>query len=375
MKELRQEIRSIIEAEGPIPFDRFMQLCLGHPESGYYITRDPFGEEGDFTTAPEISQMFGELIGLWAAETWSRHESKKPLRLVELGPGRGTLMADALRACRVAPDFLNAVEEICLVETSPILRGKQKEKLQGRGVPVRWCDSISDVPEGPAIFIANEFFDALPVRHFIRVDEGWCEKLIGVDDEHNFFVGLAPDPEPLIRADAPVGSILEIGAAAHKLAADLSGRIARQGGAALIIDYGHVQTSFGETVQALRRHVAVDPLSDPGECDITAHVDFASLKRAALASGAAAFGPITQAEFLTRLGIVQRAEALRANANPVQAANVASELQRLTSTNAEIGAAGAMVPGMGELFKAIAIQPPDIPPPPGFESAHAGKGL
>ena len=368
MTGLARKIRTIIETEGPIPFDRYMQLCLGDPDFGYYLTRDPFGADGDFTTAPEISQMFGELIGLWAAETWSRHKINGPVRLVELGPGRGTLMADALRACRVAPDFLAAIEEICLVETSPILREKQELKLQGRGVKIRWCDEIAEIPPGPAIFIANEFFDALPVRHFIRVEEGWCEKLVGFDEQGVFFPGLAAEPEPLIRAEAPVGSILEIGATAHKLAAALSARVTRHGGAALIIDYGHVETSFGETVQALRRHVAVDPLTDPGECDITAHVDFASLGRAAAASGAVPFGPITQAEFLTRLGIVQRAKALRANGNPIQAANVDQELKRLTSTDPEIGAGGRMVPGMGELFKVIAIQPPDAPTPPGFET-------
>ncbi len=367
MTGLARKLKAIIESEGPIPFDRYMQLCLGDPEFGYYITRDPFGADGDFTTAPEISQMFGELVGLWAAETWSRQKINGPVRLVELGPGRGTLMADALRACRVAPDFLAAVEEICLVETSPILREKQELKLQGRGVNIRWCESVADIPPGPAIFIANEFFDALPVRHFIRVDEGWCEKLVGVDEDGNFFPGLTAEPEQLIRAEAPVGAILEICATGHKLAAAISARIVRQGGAALIIDYGHVETAYGETVQALRRHVAADPLTDPGESDITAHVDFASLARAAAASGAVAYGPITQADFLNRLGVVQRAKALRASGNPVQAANVDQELRRLTSTDPEIGAGGRMVPGMGDLFKVIAIQPSDAPTPPGFE--------
>ncbi len=367
MTGLARKLKAIIETEGPIPFDRYMQLCLGDPDFGYYITRDPFGADGDFTTAPEISQMFGELVGLWAAETWSRQKIRGPVRLVELGPGRGTLMADALRACRVAPDFLASVEEICLVETSPILREKQELKLQGRGVNIRWCESVADVPAGPAIFIANEFFDALPVRHFIRVEEGWCEKLVGIDDDGNFFVGLAAEPEQLIRAEAPVGAILEICATGHKLAAAISARIVRQGGAALIIDYGHVDTAYGESVQALRRHVSVDPLTEPGNCDITAHVDFASLTRAAAASGAVAYGPITQADFLRRLGVVQRAKALRANGNPVQAANVDQELRRLTSADPEIGAGGRMVPGMGDLFKVIAIQPPDAPTPPGFE--------
>ena len=318
--------------------------------------------------------MFGELVGLWMAETWTRQELKGPVRLVELGPGRGTLMSDALRACRVAPDFLANIVEICLVETSPILREKQDEKLRGRGVPVRWLDSFAEIPDGPAFIIANEFFDALPVRHFIRVEEGWCEKLVGVGEDGAFFAGLASDPEPLIRAEAPVGSILEIGAAGHKLAAEISARIAAQGGAALIIDYGHVETSFGETVQAMRRHAAVDPFADAGECDITAHVDFASLKRAAHASGAAVYGPITQAEFLTRLGIVQRADALRANAGPTQAKSVSEELRRLTSTESEVGAGGDLVPGMGQLFKVLAIQPMGAPAPPAFEDGAQSPG-
>jgi NADH dehydrogenase [ubiquinone] 1 alpha subcomplex assembly factor 7 len=374
MTELANKIRGIIEAEGPIAFDRYMELCLACPGLGYYLTRDPFGADGDFTTAPEISQMFGELVGLWIAEAWARQELREPVRLVELGPGRGTLMSDALRACRVAPDFLANIREICLVETSPLLREKQEEKLRKRGIPVRWFDSFADIPKGPAFIIANEFFDALPVRHFIRVEEGWCEKLVGVDESGAFFVGLAPDPEPLIKADAPVGAILEIGAQGHQLAAQIGKSIAAHGGAALIIDYGHVQTSFGETVQALRRHLPVDPLSDAGECDITAHVDFASLKRAAEASGAAAYGPITQAQFLTRLGVVQRADALRASAGAAQAASISSELRRLTASDDEIGAGGRMVPGMGVLFKALAIQPLAAPPPPGFENHAHGDG-
>ncbi len=234
---------------------------------------------------------------------------------------------------------------------------------------MRWFDSFADIPDGPAFIIANEFFDALPVRHYIRVEEGWCEKLVGADENGDFFAGLAPEPEALIKAEAPIGSILEIGAAGHKLAAEIGARIAAQGGAALIIDYGHVETSFGETVQALRKHVAVDPFTDAGECDITAHVDFASLKRAAEASGAAAYGPITQEQFLTRLGIVQRADALRANASPAQAKSVSEELRRLTSTEEEVGASGDMVPGMGALFKALAIQPVGAPAPPGFEDS------
>ncbi len=372
MTALGETIRTMIESEGPMPLDRFMELCLTHPEHGYYSARDPLGAGGDFVTAPEISQMFGELVGLWAAETWARMGSPKAVRLVELGPGRGTMMADALRACRVAPAFLDAITEIDLVETSAHLRERQEEKLGRRGKPVVWRDQLSDVPEGPAIVLANEFLDALPVRHFVKVEEGWCEKLVGIDENGVFFFGLSPQPETLIHAEAPVGAVLEIGAASHKLTAELASRIVAHGGAALIIDYGHVTTSLGETLQALRRHEAIDPLADPGECDLTAHVDFASLGRAAHAVGAAVWGPITQGEFLRSLGIVQRAEALKRNASALQAITIGRELARLTATEEERGASGRMVPGMGDLFKVMAITQPDCPAPPSFEDqGHA----
>lgn len=367
MSPLGETIRSMIETEGPLPFDRFMQLALGHPEHGYYMSRDPFGARGDFVTSPEISQMFGELLGLWAAEAWTRIGSPSSLRLVELGPGRGTLMADALRACRVAPDFMNALTEVCMVETSPVLRKIQEEKLADYEGPVGWYDSLDQVPSGPVIVIANEFFDALPVRQFVRVEEGWCEKLVGVNEDGTFFFGLSPDPDPLLQAAAPVGYVLEIGAAGHQLATELAARIAEEGGAAIAIDYGHTETMYGETVQAMRNHRAVDPLSDPGECDITAHVDFASLARAAEAAGASVYGPITQAEFLTRLGIVQRAEALKRNASPLQGIKISRELARLISTAEERGAGGGTAPGMGALFKALAIIQPNADAPPGFE--------
>ncbi len=367
MSPLGETIRSMIETEGPLPFDQFMQLALGHPQHGYYMSRDPFGARGDFVTSPEISQMFGELLGLWAAETWARIGCPSSLRLVELGPGRGTLMADALRACQVAPEFMKSLAEVCLVETSAVLRKIQEDKLADYDGPLGWYDSLDQVPPGPTIFIANEFFDALPVRQFIRVEEGWCEKLVGVNEDGTFFFGLSPEPDPLIHAPAPVGYVLEIGAAGHQFAASLAARIADHGGAAIIVDYGHTQTTYGETVQAMRNHRAVDPLSDPGECDITAHVDFASLARAANATGARVFGPITQADFLNRLGIVQRAEALKRNASPLQGIKISRELTRLTSTAEERGASGATVPGMGALFKALAIIEPNAEAPPGFE--------
>jgi YfiH family protein len=265
--------------------------------------------------------MFGELIGLWAAHVWSTMDYPERLQLVELGPGRGTLMADALRACRVAPEFLAAIE-VTMVETSPILRERQQEALADCGVPVSWAFGLDDVPEGPLIVIANEFFDALPVRHFVRAHDGWCEKLIGNGADGRFFAGMAANPEPLIRADAPLGSILEIGAVSHQYMNALAIKIAEFGGAALVIDYGHTQTCLGDTVQALWRHQPISPLEAPGECDVTAHVDFASLARAAEASGALVSGPVKQASFLTQIGLHHRADALKRRADPAQSLDI-----------------------------------------------------
>ncbi len=366
MTRLAEEIRTIIDTEGPMPFDRFMELCLAHPKYGYYITRDPFGADGDFVTAPEISQMFGELVGLWAAHIWSSMDCPEVVQLVELGPGRGTLMADALRACRVAPEFLAAIE-VTMVETSPVLRQRQQEALADCGVPVSWALGLSEVPRGPLIVIANEFFDALPVRHFARVQEGWSEKLIGNGPDGRFYAGVSSNPEPLIQADAPLGSVLEIGAIGHQYMSELARNIADFGGAALVIDYGHTQTSLGDTVQALWRHQPISPLEAPGECDVTAHVDFASLGRAAEASGALVSGPVTQASFLMQIGLLHRADALKRRADPAQSIDIDRAVERLTGTEPEAGAGGKAVPGMGALFKAMAITSTNVPKPPGFE--------
>ncbi len=366
MTPLGEELRILIENNGPIPFDRFMELALAHPKYGYYLTRDPLGPAGDFVTAPEISQMFGELIGLWAAQVWAQMDRPACVKLIELGPGRGTMMADALRACRVMPDFLAAIE-ICMIETSPVLRDIQRQRLADVATPVEWYTALRDVPAGPSIVIANEFFDALPVRHFIRTDDGWCEKLVGVDEQGRLFIGLDQTPESSLRVAADVGEVLEIGAAAHSKMAELAERLVSFGGAALIIDYGHTQTSLGETVQALWRHEAVDPLEAPGECDITAHVDFASLTRASIAMGARVQGPITQATFLDRLGIYDRARSLLRSATSAQADDIAHALERLTATERQRGAGKQDAPGMGALFKVLTVTSHDLPIPPGFE--------
>ena len=257
-----------------------MQLALAHPDHGYYMNRDPFGATGDFTTAPEISQMFGELIGLWAAEVWSSMGSPDPVRLVELGPGRGTLISDALRAARIVPDFRNALD-VRLIETSPTLAEMQHELLVDCGVAVSWAQSLKDVPDGPAIIIGNEFLDALPVRQFVRVSGQWRERSVASNVDGELVFDIADKPEPYIRASAANGEVLEVNPSGHRLMFELGARLVKQGGAALMIDYGHSITGFGDTLQALRAHRYVDPLAEPGDCDLTAHVDFAAMARSA----------------------------------------------------------------------------------------------
>ncbi len=366
MSELTRLIREIIETEGPISVERYMSLALGHPVHGYYMTRDPLGAEGDFTTSPEISQMFGELIGLWSAQLWTAMGAPKVLRLIELGPGRGVLIQDFLRAARVVGPF-HAALDVHLVETSGVLAGAQRARLEHDGVPVTWHRGLDTVPEGPAIIIANEFFDALPVRHYVRARDGWRERMVGLDARGGFVFKPGAVPETGLTTPADEGEILEIAAQSQQVMAAIGARLAAQGGAALIIDYGHLETSFGETLQAMRGHAFADPLRDPGEADITAHVDFAALARAAQASGAQTFGPVTQGEFLLRLGVVERAEALMRRASPAQSAEIEAALVRLVSTQEEVVLAAGKVKGMGGLFKALGVARHGLPQPAGFQ--------
>ena len=358
---LTELLRRRIRMTGPVTVADFMAEALGHPEHGYYMTRDPFGARGDFTTAPEISQMFGELIGLWCAEVWRTTVAPRPVRLVELGPGRGTLMADALRAARMAPDFL-AAASVHLVETSPVLAGMQRHALAGHDA--QWHGSLEEVPDGPALLIANEFFDALPIRQFEQTGEGWRERMVGLDEDgETFRLGLAPGgtagevliPET-VRRTAGKGEIAEVCPAGLSIACAIGERIARHGGAALIVDYGHAVGSAGDTLQALRGHEFHNPLQDPGTADLTAHVDFATLGVAAREGGATTHGPIAQGEFLTRLGIETRATQLLANATPGQVADITAARTRLIDKEQ-----------MGYLFKVMAITPPGGTPPPAFE--------
>ncbi|PIW29291.1 MAG: methyltransferase [Rhodospirillales bacterium CG15_BIG_FIL_POST_REV_8_21_14_020_66_15] len=365
MTGLRNHLRRRIALEGPLTVARYMEECLGNPRHGYYMTRDPLGRAGDFTTAPEISQMFGELIGLWAAVQWRAMGGPGAVHLVELGPGRGTLMADALRAAGQVPEF-RAAAHVHLVETGPVLRERQRETLATAhpDVAPKWWNDLSQVPDGPAIAIANEFFDALPIRQFLRGPDGWRERLVGWDEDAGglAFVRSGAQPTtPLIPPPldaAPEGGVVEICPAGLRKAHTLAARLAAQGGAALIVDYGHDRSAPGDTLQAVKGHEYAGVLDDPGDVDLTAHVDFQQLANVCIRAGAATFGPVGQGDFLSALGIRERAAALTARAGEDQRADIEAALDRLTGADQ-----------MGRLFRVLAVQHPRLPRPSGFEQA------
>ena len=366
MNPLEAEIAAMIAEDGPISLERFMTLAALHPQHGYYRTKLPIGTRGDFITAPEIHQIFGELIGLWAAEVWHALGAPAKLRLIELGPGRGTLMADLLRAARVVPEFRRALD-VHLVEASGQLMEAQRRALAAEAIPITWHSDIETLPPGVSILIANEFFDALPVRHYLRGRDGWHERLVGLDEDGKLCFGLAPGAEALLAAEGQEGQILEIGIAAQRLMSRLAEHIATEGGAALIIDYGYMATSTGETLQAVRGHEYAEVLAAPGEVDLSAHVDFAALAKAARAAGAEVHGPVTQGTFLSRLGIVQRAEVLKRKADAAQTAAIDQALARLALPGPTSGPQASMA----DLFKVLAVTMPGLAPPPGFENDAA----
>ncbi len=339
---------------GPITLADYMADCLLHPTHGYYATRDPFGTAGDFTTAPEISQMFGELLGLSLAQAWLDQGSPRAFTLAELGPGRGTLMADVLRATKGLRGF-HAAAHVMLVEASPILRTLQRRTLGT--YPATWADSVDDLPDAPLFLLANEFFDALPIRQFTRHPDGWCETLVGVTDARLTLGRSMPARFAQLehRLDVPFGGVVEVCAAASPIMAGIGARIAIHGGAAVIVDYGD-WLSRGDTFQALRAHAYTDPLAEPGLADLTAHVDFAAL--AAAAAPAVSTTMVTQGALLTRLGIVQRSDRLAASLSGAALEQHLAATRRLTDP-AE----------MGTLFKALGLHPPKAPPPPGFADA------
>jgi len=342
---LPERLARAITLAGPIPLAQFMGAANAH----YYATRDPLGANGDFTTAPEVSQMFGELIGLWLADLWDR-AGRPMVRYVELGPGRGTLAADALRAMAK----VGLEPPVHFIETSPRLREEQAMRV----AHAEWAIDLVGIPDDrPLLVVANEFFDALPIRQLIKTGAGWRERLVACQD--TLFLPIAGDrsfdmiiPEPL-RA-APAGAILETSPASVNILRQLAQRLLAQGGAALIVDYGYEGPAIGDTLQAVREHRFANPFDTPGEQDLTAHVDFATLAEAARAEEVAVFGPIEQGAFLTELGIDPRAEAL-VRAAPERAAQIAADRDRLVSSEM-----------MGSIFKALAVTSPHWPEPAGF---------
>lgn len=362
MAALFPELARRIAAHGPLTVADYMQACIAH----YYAGRDPLGAAGDFVTAPEVSQMFGELIGAWAATVWTQMGAPRPVRLVELGPGRGTLMADLLRlVARVAPAFRQALD-LHLIETSPALRAEQSVRLAA--ARPAWHDDLATLPDGPAIVLANELFDALPIRQVVRVGRGWRERLVTLAPEGDrlaFALGptkaaveITPRLVDSAAGTVVEGAVVELAEAGWRLAAALAARLVTQGGVALILDYGPPRSGIGDTLQSLRGHARIDPLAAPGEADLTAHVDFAALAAAARSAGARVHGPVAQGRFLGRLGLEQRARRLMAVTDGARQAQVAAAYRRLTDP-AE----------MGTLFQALAIAAPELRELPGLDPA------
>jgi len=352
---LSLKLRERIGRDGPLPVSDYMQVCVSDPAHGYWRRRHTIGAAGDFVTAPEISQIFGELVGLWCAVTWQQLGSPRPVRLVELGPGRGTLMRDALRAARRMSGFIEAAT-LHLVEISDALRHLQRATLEdSRGqTAITWHQDVAEVPDGLAIFVANEFLDALPIRQLVYAGSAWHERVVTLDATGAlvFAQGRTIDQPASVPSVAQPGDIAELRDGEQHLLARLAGR--SQPLVALFIDYGPASATLGDTLQAVRRHEYADPLAEPGTADLTAHVRFGGLADKARALGLAADGPLTQAEFLGRLGIAERATVLMA-ANPGRAADIEAGVQRLMAPT-----------GMGQLFKVLTVRSPTLPPPAPF---------
>jgi SAM-dependent MidA family methyltransferase len=345
MTPLEALISELIATDGPMRLDHYMGLCLGHPLHGYYITRDPLGREGDFVTAPEVSQVFGELIGIWAAGAFVAMGEPARVNLVELGPGRGTLMADMLRTIgRVSP-ALAAAAVPHLIETSPVLRTRQRQVV---GPGASWHMTLEEVPEAPMILIANEFFDAIPIRQIERRQGLWHERVIGLEQGRlaRGLSGQVPGPE------GRDGDVLELAPARDVIAGQIGQRLSRHAGAALIIDYGHFTSAPGDTLQAMRKHGFAGVMDRPGECDLTSHVDFQALGDALKEGGAAVHRPMTQRDFLLAMGLEQRFELLGRRADAIVTSTLRRQMARLADENQ-----------MGNLFKVLAANSPGMTSP------------
>lgn len=359
MNLLEERLRMVIEADGPIPLDRYMQQAMTDPECGYYTRLDDIGAKGDFITAPEISQMFGELMGLWIADMWMRMGSPADAIVAELGPGKGTLMADAMRAIqRAAPEMLVGCQ-LWLVEASPRLRELQGERLQAYSP--NWAETVEDLPENPLLLIGNEFLDALPVRQIVRRGEGWTERAVSISGDTLAITEIEPQGE--VPSDLPPmteGEVLEISPTRSAAVRTIAAQVATLGGAALLIDYGHELTVPGDTLQAMKAHQFHPVLETPGEADLTSHVDFSALARTARQDGLNILGPIGQRQFLLRLGIEARLAQLLKNADQETAAGLTTGFRRLTDPS-----------HMGHLFKVLCLSNDQIGVPTGYVAEEA----
>ena len=360
---ISERLSERIRSEGSLSVAAYMAEALFHPMAGFYATKDPLGAANDFITAPEISQMFGELLGLWAAECWMQMGAPSRFELIELGSGTGRMMSDMLRAGRAAPGFLDAVH-VTLVEASPALKMVQGQTLANASVPIHWAKDFETAPSGPAVVIGNEFLDCLPIRQAIRHQGQWRERVVTLhpDDEAQFVFGLGP---VLSEADigyiapdlrkAQDGALVELRPGDQQQMEQLAARFKRDPGYALFVDYGSSKPETGDTLQAIRAHEKVDPLDRPGTADLTAWVDFDRLLRLGLDAGLTAFGPMTQGEFLTELGIEQRAAVLAKSVDEAGQARLKRQMHRLVSPE-----------DMGALFKLAAFSADGLPPAPGI---------
>jgi SAM-dependent MidA family methyltransferase len=359
MNPLHRKLARLCAANGPMTLGEYMHACLADPEHGYYATRDSIAATdgtsataGDFITAPEVSQMFGELIGIWCVDTWHKLGRPSPFCLAELGPGRGRMMQDMLRAASLDPQFLQAAR-IALVETSEKLRAVQASALKPLGCNICWVNSIDDLPDMPALIVANEFLDAIPFRQFVRQGGLWREVGVNVGDDGISMTALATTIHPSLlpegEEDEPEGSVFEYAPAREALAQTLAQRISAHQGAILLIDYGHFKSGFGDTFQAVRNHSSAEPFSAPGECDLTSHVDFERIAGALTKGCDCTVHSASQGDFLLNLGLLERAGALGAPHPEAVRARIRSEVERLAAPSQ-----------MGELFKVVAVSCPDL---------------
>ncbi len=353
MTRLKARIAEQIEALGPIPVNEYMALCLFDPRDGYYTTREPFGADGDFVTAPEISQMFGELVAVWLYQAWLAIGRPLPVTIAEIGPGRGTLMKDMRRTLSRLDATLATAARFAMIETSERLRDVQQRTLAAAASAIVWHETIDTLPRQPLLIVGNELFDAIPVRQFVRAGAGWRERMVGLDDDGalRFFAGAGSVDTGLLPEgadDAPQGAIVEVAPARAALMAAIAERLASDRGAGLFIDYGHLRSGVGDTLQAVRRHDHEDVLANPGEADLTTHVDFAVLAAVARSHGLGAH-MATQGEFLLGMGLLERAGRLGANADEAERERISDAVERLAGPQA-----------MGDLFKVLAVLPAGV---------------